>query len=135
MIVYVYIQHIQYIYIYSILYIRTLPIDQAYGAGGGGSAAQDCRECWILLAILCPSSALFFSLLSSLAVYLCCRITSSICISLFTVIFCIWRMPTLHVVFCRHCVPVLLLWHKNDSMCFFQIRENSAVELYKSGIR
>ncbi|CAL8274723.1 unnamed protein product [Gadus morhua 'NCC'] len=41
--------------------------------GFGNSAAPDCRKCWMLLVILCPSSALLLSLLSSLVVYLCCR--------------------------------------------------------------
>ncbi|XP_030207878.1 uncharacterized protein LOC115540588 isoform X1 [Gadus morhua] len=39
----------------------------------GDSAAPDCGECWMLLVILCPSSALLLSLLSSLVVYLRCR--------------------------------------------------------------
>ncbi|CAL8289798.1 unnamed protein product [Arctogadus glacialis] len=41
--------------------------------GFGNSAAPDCRQCWMLLVILCPSSALLLSLLSSFVVYLCCR--------------------------------------------------------------
>ncbi|XP_030207837.1 uncharacterized protein LOC115540565 isoform X2 [Gadus morhua] len=41
--------------------------------GFGDSAAPDCRQCWMLLVILCPSSALLLSLLSSFVVYLCCR--------------------------------------------------------------
>ncbi|XP_030209381.1 uncharacterized protein LOC115541679 isoform X2 [Gadus morhua] len=38
-----------------------------------GPAAPDCGQCWMLLVILCPSSALLLSLLSSLVVYLLCR--------------------------------------------------------------
>ncbi|CAL8405774.1 unnamed protein product [Arctogadus glacialis] len=32
-----------------------------------------CGQCWMLLVILCPCSALLLSLLSSLVVYLRCR--------------------------------------------------------------
>ncbi|CAL8238024.1 unnamed protein product, partial [Lota lota] len=42
-------------------------------AGDPGPAAPDCGQCWMLLVILCPSSALLLSLFSSLVVYLHCR--------------------------------------------------------------
>ncbi|CAL8274713.1 unnamed protein product [Gadus morhua 'NCC'] len=38
-----------------------------------GPAAPDCGQCWMLLVILNPSSALLLSLLSTSVVYLHCR--------------------------------------------------------------
>ena len=61
-----------YLYIY---------IFDAFPAGVGDSAAPDCGQCWMLLVILCPSSALLLSLLSSLVVYLRCRRKGSVYIS------------------------------------------------------
>ncbi|CAL8386888.1 unnamed protein product [Boreogadus saida] len=51
------------------LYCDYIPLD----AGAGDPAAPDCGQYWMLLVILCPSSALLLSLLSSLVVYLRCR--------------------------------------------------------------
>ncbi|CAL8405773.1 unnamed protein product [Arctogadus glacialis] len=51
------------------LYCDYIPLD----AVAVDPAAPDCGQCWMLLVILCPSSALLLSLLSSLVVYLRCR--------------------------------------------------------------
>ncbi|CAL8329645.1 unnamed protein product [Lota lota] len=59
-----------YVYKYGNIITRI-----SFGAGDPGPAAPDCGQCWMLLAILCPSSALLLSLFSSLVVYLCCRKT------------------------------------------------------------
>ncbi|XP_056445617.1 uncharacterized protein LOC130381844 isoform X3 [Gadus chalcogrammus] len=72
----------EYIYTYGKIITRILfviPLDA--GAGDPAApdpaapdpAAPDCGQCWMLLVILCPSSALLLSLLSSLVVYLRCR--------------------------------------------------------------
>ncbi|CAL8289807.1 unnamed protein product [Arctogadus glacialis] len=61
----------KYIYTYGKIITRIL--FDGYAAGAGVSAAADCAQCWMLLVILCPSSALLLSLLSSLVVYLRCR--------------------------------------------------------------
>ncbi|CAL8329657.1 unnamed protein product [Lota lota] len=59
-----------YVYTYGNITTRI-----SFGPGGPGPAAPDCGQCWMLLVILCPSSALLLSLFSSLVVYLCCRKT------------------------------------------------------------
>ncbi|XP_030209374.1 uncharacterized protein LOC115541677 [Gadus morhua] len=60
------------IYTYGKIITRIL-LDIPLDAGAVDSAAPDCGQCWVLLVILCPSSALLLSLLSSLVVYLRCR--------------------------------------------------------------
>ncbi|CAL8329675.1 unnamed protein product [Lota lota] len=62
----------KYVYTYGKSTTRIL-----LGAGDPGPAAPGCGQCWMLLAILCPSSALLLSLLSSLIVYLHCRRTAA----------------------------------------------------------
>ncbi|CAL8238678.1 unnamed protein product, partial [Lota lota] len=58
----------KFIYTYGNIITRI-----SFGAGDPGPAAPDCGQCWMLLAILCPSSALLLSVFSSLVVYLRCR--------------------------------------------------------------
>ncbi|CAL8405778.1 unnamed protein product [Arctogadus glacialis] len=56
------------------LYCDCIPsTDIPLDAVAGDPAAPDCGQCWMLLIILCSSSALLLSLLSSLVVYLRCR--------------------------------------------------------------
>ncbi|XP_059905912.1 uncharacterized protein LOC132455876 isoform X1 [Gadus macrocephalus] len=62
----------EYIYTYGKIITRIL-FDIPLDAGAEDPAAPDCGHCWVLLVILCPSSALLLSLLSSLVVYLRCR--------------------------------------------------------------
>ena len=56
-----------------------------------GPAAPDCGQCWMLLVILNPSSALLLSLLSTSVVYLHCRnkgsTANSSCLDLLTNIY------------------------------------------------
>ncbi|XP_030209373.1 uncharacterized protein LOC115541676 [Gadus morhua] len=60
------------IYTYGKIITRIL-LDIPLDAGAVDPAAPDCGQCWVLLVILCPCSALLLSLLSSLVVYLRCR--------------------------------------------------------------
>ncbi|XP_030209368.1 uncharacterized protein LOC115541673 isoform X1 [Gadus morhua] len=62
----------KYIDTYGKIITRIL-FDIPLDAGAVDPAAPDCGQCWMLLVILCPSSALLLSLLSSLVVYLRCR--------------------------------------------------------------
>ncbi|XP_059905907.1 uncharacterized protein LOC132455873 [Gadus macrocephalus] len=62
----------KYIDTYGKIITRIL-FDIPLDAGAVDPAAPDCGYCWVLLVILCPSSALLLSLLSSLVVYLRCR--------------------------------------------------------------
>ena len=72
-----------------------IPLD----AGAVDPAAPDCGQCWMLLVILCPSSALLLSLLSSLVVYLRCRRKGSVYISV--------NWPLLHLenTYATYCLP------------------------------
>ncbi|KAK0136673.1 hypothetical protein N1851_027146 [Merluccius polli] len=64
----------KYIHTYGNVTTR-ISFDNSSSAGVGDSGTPDCGQCWMLLVILCPSSALLLSLLSSSVVYLYCRKT------------------------------------------------------------
>ena len=72
-----------------------IPLD----AGAVGPAAPDCGQCWMLLIILCPCSALLLSLLSSLVVYLRCRRKGRVYISVD------WHLLYLENTYATHCLP------------------------------